>query len=514
MNRRFQILLLLAVSVLFCSEKYDTWLSPTPDQQIIDESIDDQLGMGRLFVPVMSVSEWEPLLRIYNTADRTVIDDYRPGTSIFLKPGKYTLLFGSSDDPLDKVQKHFTINQHQTTLIEPDWSGLIVSFINENMEFVRFGYEILHFDTEMSAGTKYSREESVYDDMNSTWILPPGKYKLVRQGEPFNTIVNFSTFELKPGELKEMTVVINDAEQFIGSGEIGILENMGARKKDWNNILNLKGSFTVYSHNKDDPEENTTDIIAQMKIDNKIIYDSKPYYLSLRQFLHEELTKTGTSESFRVSLDEFSLINTGIYYFTNIFGFFAELNFSTKIFSTNYYDIDRDILKIDRNDNTTFLTGFDKLRISDTFTPLHFEERFGLNFTFIKTSYSNLYLRTGLGFVQKLNDNVYALTSSTPTLYTFSEEEDQFEKGIIFTAGSDFNITNNITYISTANFFYNLDKDRNYNLKWDNDINFKLFRFVSLDYSFILIYDYDKSQDNYIIYDNRIAVELSYFINR
>lgn len=514
MNRKFQIIILLAASILICAEKYDTWLSATPRQQIIDESIDDQLGMGRLFVPVMSVSEWEPLLRIYNSADRTVIDDYRPGTSIFLKPGKYTLLFGSSDDPLDMVQKHFTINMHQTTIIEPDWSGLIVSFINDNMEFVRVGYETLHFDTGISVGTKYSREESAYDDMNSTWILPPGKYKLVKQGEPFNTIVNFTTFELKPGELKEMTVVINDAGQFMGSGEIGILENMGMKKKDWYDILNLKGSFTVYSHNKDDPEENTTDIIAQMKVDNKIIYDSKPYYLSLRQYLQEELTKTGTSESFRVSLDEFSLINTGIYYFTNIFGFFAELNFSTKIFSTNYYDIDRDVLTIDRNDNTTLFNGLNKFRTSETFTPIRFEERFGLNFTFIKTSYSNLYLRTGLGFVQTLNDNVYSLTSSTSSLYTFSEEEDRFEKGIIFTAGSDFNLTNNITYISTANFFYNLDKDRNYNLKWDNDINFRIFRFVSLDYSFILTYDYDKLKENYVIYDNRIAIELSYFINR
>src|SRR6056297_2799071 len=152
----YSILFLTLLSNVLCADKYDTWLSPPPGEQIIEESADDQLGMGRLFVPAMSFSEWEPYLRIYNSADRTVIDDYRPGKSIFLKPGRYTLLFGSSYNPLDKVKKHFTINQHQTTIIDPDWAGLVVNVLDsENNEFIRYGYEIMDLETGISIGTKY-----------------------------------------------------------------------------------------------------------------------------------------------------------------------------------------------------------------------------------------------------------------------------------------------------------------------------------------------------------------------
>jgi hypothetical protein len=508
----FTYLFLLAFTVLSKTGN-ETWISEPADVQLLDESADDQLGMGRLFVPAMTFSDWEPVLKIYNSEDTEVIEDLRTGKSVFLKPGKYTLLFGSSDDPLKLVQKRLDIFEHQTTLIEPDWSGLIVSVLNQNMEFVRYGYEIMHMDTGVSAGSRYSREESSFNDINYTWILPPGKYKVVRQGEPFNTITNFATFELKPGELTEMSIVINDLLQFTGAGELGVLENYNLGKKAWSNTLNLKGSVTFYSHNKDNEDENTTDIISQGKIDNKVIYDKKPYYLNLRQSLKEEWAKTEALEGFRISLDEFTLKNTGIYYFTNVFGIFSELNMSTKIFPANYFDINRPVLKIDRSGDSLYLGTLDKFKMSDPFTPLTTEEKFGLNFTFLKSSTSNLYLRTGFGFLQNFNSRVYTLLSSNELLYTFAESEDTFQKGLILSAGGDFHITGNITYNTVANFFYDLDPLTKYNLKWENDFIFKLFRYISIDYNFILIYDYsDEALSNYLVYDNRLALEFSYFI--
>ena len=508
------IIVFITVSLIYSRIEASSWISPPTYEQLLLEGKDDQLGMGRLFIPAMTVPEWEPSIRIYNIAEMSVIEDYRPGSSIFLKPGNYSLLFGSSSDPLDLIQKHFTVNLHQTTIIEPDWSALIVSVIDENMTYIRYGYEILHFDTGISAGIKYSRDESVFDDAHTTWILPPGKYKIVRQGEPFNTIINFSTFELKPGEVNEMTIVINEMLQFIGAGEIGILENLGRRRRDWKNRLNIKGSFTIYSHNRDGEDRASTDIISQLNIDNQVIYDSKPYYLSLRQRLREEWTKTGSDTGFRVSLDELKFINTGIYYFTNVFGVFGEVNLSTKIFSTSYYDISGTITRRDRSGETSVITDRDIFRTSEPFTPFELEERAGLNFTVLKTTRSNLYLRTGIGFVQTFNKGVYSLTSSSATNTTFTELDDRFEKGLIFSAGGDFQITKNITYTSNANLFYSLDAEKEYNLKWENDIMFKLFRYMSIDYNFTMTYDYNNYSDNYLVYDNRIALELSYFLHR
>ncbi|MFO7811013.1 MAG: hypothetical protein R6V47_06555 [Candidatus Delongbacteria bacterium] len=515
MKFTYCILFLTLLSNVLCAGKYDTWLSPPPGEQIIEESSDDQLGMGRLFVPAMSFSEWEPYLRIYNSADRTVIDDYRPGKSIFLKPGRYTLLFGSSDDPLDKVQKHFTINQHQTTIIEPDWAGLVVNVLDsENNEFIRYGYEIMDLETGISIGTKYSRDESSFDDTNSTWILPPAKYKLVKQGEPFNTIMNFTTFELKSGKLTDITVVVNDVGTMVGAGEIGILGNYDKTREAWRNVLNLKGSVTLNSYNDENDEENRTDISFMGTIDSKFIFDQKPYYLNFRQFLEEEFEKKDALEGFRVSKDELKFTNTAIYYFTDIFGLYADIGFETYLFSRNYYDITSDSISVISEEGSVMLYDRDKFKLSDSFTPIKTNESFGLNFTFIKSSSSNLYLRAGFGFQQNFNDNVYLLTSDK-IIPEFTEQEDKFIKGLSFEAGSDFQFSGNITYNSTASFFYNLDEERSYNFSWDNNIIFKIYRYVSIDYNLKLEYDYSKnSLSNYFIYDNSLALAFSYYLNR
>ncbi len=501
----------------FCAGAYKTWLSGAPEEQMATEGADDQLGYGRLFVPSMSLPEWEPGIKIYKSGEGIVVDGAAPGKSIFLKPGRYTALYGSSEDPIDLVQKHFTINEHQTTLLQPDWSGLIVSVINENMEYVRIGYEIMHLETGISAGSRYSREESSFNDMNYTWVLPPGKYKIVRQGEPFNTIVNFTTFELKKGELTEIVVVIDDLQRFIGSGELGLLENYSNSRNDWFDKLSLKGSVSLYSDNADGEGKNSTDIISQAKIDNRLIYDSKPYYLNFRQSLNEEFSKLEDTEGLRVSFDEMTLSNTGIYYFTDIFGVYGELGLKTKIFPDYNYDIPETAsVRIEHRDGSLeVLSGITEFKISEPISPINTSENVGLNFTFIKSSNSNLYLRTGFGFKQDFNENIFLNSLSTDSLYVFNEQEDLYSKGIILTAGADFNFPGNITYTSTADFFYNLDRSDNYLIEWKNDAAFKIFRYVYFDYSLNLTYDHiADSSSNYWKYDHKLAVEFSYYLNR
>ncbi|MCK4980051.1 MAG: hypothetical protein KAS62_06625, partial [Candidatus Delongbacteria bacterium] len=165
--KQIVLLLLTILAINVFSKQHDTWLSDPTEKQLISESKDDQLGFGRLFIPTMSKPEWEPTIKIYSS-ESMIYDDKTVGESIFLKPGKYTLVFGSSADSYDQIQKRFTIHEQQTTLIEPEWSGLLVNVINENLEKIRFGYEILHLSSGISVGTMYSREENDYEEVRST----------------------------------------------------------------------------------------------------------------------------------------------------------------------------------------------------------------------------------------------------------------------------------------------------------------------------------------------------------
>ncbi|MBU4486568.1 MAG: DUF481 domain-containing protein, partial [Candidatus Delongbacteria bacterium] len=355
--------------------------------------------------------------------------------------------------------------------------------------------------------------------------LPPGKYKIVKQGEPFNTLTNFTTFELKQGELTEMTIVINDLQQFIGSGELGLLEKMDDAKQAWHNYLNLKGSLSLFSDNKISEDNPSTKITFTGKIDNKLTYDANPYYLNFRQTLKEEWVKNDDYDYLNIGLDELKFTNTAIYYFTNVFGIYSEVDVETKIFDNNYYDINNNVLKIENNGDSLVLNNVENFKLSEPFSPLELQEEIGLNFTILRSASSNLYLRTGLGFIQTVNNNVYSLTDSdffyhfngdsASVKYEFTELENKNITGLIFTAGANFRFTNNLSYFSTLDFIYNLNENRDYNLEWENDLVFKIFKYLSIDYNFNITYDYEKnSVSNYIVYDHQLALEFSYYINR
>ncbi|MCK4980462.1 MAG: hypothetical protein KAS62_08700, partial [Candidatus Delongbacteria bacterium] len=338
---------------------------------------------------------------------------------------------------------------------------------------------------------------------------------------PFNTIQNFTTFELKEGELNKITVVINSLTNcFIGAGELDFLEENKSIQKNWNNYLYIKGSFTLNHNNKVDEIDPETDFTFTGKIDNKFVYDKNPYYFKFTQYLEEQWTKPAGFDNLRISSDELNLVNTAIYYFTNVFGLYSEIDIETKIFPGEYHDVDFDIndqvIMVTQEGDSTFNTNIDVQRISDSFTPISLKEEFGLNFSLIKSSSSNLYLRTGIGLFQNLNDNVFIkdIDNSTTTTHIFNESENKFLTGLILSAGADFHFLNNVTYYSKADFIYYLSDDKHYDLEWDNNIVFKLFKYISIDYNLNLKYNYMKgSALNYLIYDNKFALEFSYYLN-
>ncbi|MDA3886040.1 MAG: hypothetical protein PF638_10655 [Candidatus Delongbacteria bacterium] len=523
MPKRGSILIFFIIFILtfqLNAKQYDSWMADPMDTQLRTESLDDQLGYGRLFIPVMTKMEWEPTIKIYSE-DKLLYDDKMLGESIFLKPGKYTLLFGSSSEAEDHVQKHFTINEQQTTIIKPDWSGLLVNVINENLENIRFGYELIHFSNRVSVGTMYSRDENDYEKVMSTWILPPGKYKLIKMGEPFNTVQNFTTFELKEGELNKINIVISSlTNTFIGAGELKFLEDKKAIQKNWHNYLYLKGSFNLNHNNTQNELEPQTDLTFTGKVDNKFIYDKTPYYLRFTQYVEEQWTKPAGFDNLRISSDELSLVNTAIYYFTKVFGIYSEFVIDTEIFPKEYYSseltINDTIVMIDNSGNISIATNKDAQKISESFTPLSLKEELGFNFSLIKSSSSNLYIRTGIGLFQNLNDNVYTYNSPniTTDTFIFNELVSKYKTGLTFSAGLDIRFLNNVTYYSKADFTYYLSDDKNYDLEWDNNIVFKLFKYVSIDYNLNLRYNYAKGSDkNYLKYDNKFALEFSYYLN-
>ncbi len=496
-------------------------LSLEPDKsnfynQLLEESIDDDLSKGRVFIPYLTNPIWEPYYKIYHK-NKQIIEG-KTGNSIFLYPGDYRILFGSAQSSLDQYQQSITVEAEKTYFIEPQWGAVTIDIIDENREKIRTGYEIYNAKNAISLGTKYSKEDNDYDQSKSTWILLPGKYKFLKLGEPFNSLQNFFTFDLQKGEVKRLTIVLNSATyDIIGAGEIKTDQEMISKKSFWKNYLYLKGSFALNSNNQVNENDPETDFNFKGKIENRIKYDNYPYYLNFKQNINTSWIKSDENEKIRVTTDNLKLENTGIYYLTKLFGFYAEFNAQTKFFDNYYYFDDNKNIALVKNNNETILKeGVNKIKLSNSFHPLDFSEELGINFTLIKNQNANLYLRSGLGLFQKLHSETYTKSNSYLELNSikyekYLENKNENSTGYIFSLSADFQLMKDLSYNGEADFIYSLTKKEDYDFFMYNSFSYKIFKYLSIEYNLNLNYT---SQNAYLVYDNQLSLEFIYYFER
>lgn len=502
--------LLFLCALPVAASRYDTWIAPDPRTQLIEEGLDDHMGRGRLFVPVMSRTNWEPRYSIF-TLEHKETKNLEMGKSVFLEPGKYQVVLGSAKREEDKIRHFIEIKEQETLILEPDWGALLVKIINESREGIRLGYEIFPHNSDQSIGVQYSKAESEYDVERSTWILKPGKYKLVKQGEPHNTIFNFVTFELRKSELKQITIVVDSQTlQFRGGGELEETKFTARTRGNWRNFLYLRGSFSFGGNNQLGQDQPDTSISFQGKLDNTLRFDKKPYYLNLKQKLYIEFTKHQDTD-FRVSQDEFALNNTGIYYFTDVFGIYAELDLGNKLFPGDvFFEGEKTVEKVRLDGSTTIMSNQASLRVSPSLFPLTLQEELGFNFSLLRRPNSKFYIRTGLGFVQNYNQDVYTKTSENGTI-VFQEQGNNFTTGYVLSLEGDFQFSDLILN-SDASFLYSLNKQQNqFEFRWENSLTLRVLKYISIELSLTFNYQDEKK---YLVYSHQLALSFSYFFSQ
>jgi len=490
-----------------CSdEAYQTWSAPEPIQQLEEEGVDDQLGMARIFVPAMSDPQREPEYTIYQ--DNVVVRERCPvGKSIFVDPGTYVLEIGSGLLEEHKIHIDVTVQAGQTRLINPTWGGLIIIIIDQNRNYLREPYEIYDInDYNNSFGVKYSAEQDKPGEKQETWLLKPGVYKIIKYGESPKTFTNFATIRVLQGTLEEMTIVINSStSDFIGAG---ILPEM--KESDqihaWKSYTSIKGSGLLSSDNFANKDESTTNITLSAKLDNEFKYDAFPHYFSTRQNLNLGLTKE-QDKDFRIYSNSLQVQPTYIHYFIKSFGVYGRLRLESNVFPTQFYfDTTQDtIYKYDSDGNLIeTIKNVEKVQITPMLYPLSLEEGVGFNFTVFNTNTSNLYVKTGLGFSQNINTNVFEQDALEPEV--FRELESVSLSGFEGTVSGDFRIANNVNYVFEFYTLYPFEKSRKQVFRFDNTVSVRISSIVSLDYSLTIKEDETKTWTQV---DHNISLDLT-----
>lgn len=485
--------------------KWHTWDAPSPKIQLNREGKDDVKGLGRLFLPVMTAPDYEPIIIVSSMTD-SIIRISKMGASIWLRPGKYKVAFGSGT--LDQVNKKIVeIRAEDTTIIEPDWSCLVVKIIDETRSSIREAYEIYSIPDNEYFGVGYGVEEQLGEHVQ-TWILKPGLYKIIKLGEHVNTYFNFSTVRLLPGELTHFTIVVNsETKAYMGAG---ILE-VGQKKRtvrNWSLFSTLYGSFTLNSSNDvtTKKEETSMNYIAQF--DYNIMYNTPRHFFSSRGLLEEGWNMQKKQVNFRNNLDRLQLKNIYIFYFINQLGLYGRLFMETNLVSkVEYYDTPRNITKFDKNNNPV-AKKYDvrQLSLSPSISPMELKEGFGINLILIKSMRANLNIRAGMGWHQIINRNLYTQTSDS----TFREKGSSFTRGPEASLVGNARISRNMLLSYELEVYYPDGKGERIDYEFENIFNLKLSKNVSLDYT--LRFRSKKSLSDYLLTDHIVLLRYSFFL--
>jgi len=247
-------------------------------------------------------------------------------------------------------------------------------------------------------------------------------------------------------------------------------------------------------------------------LDNRLIYDNFPIHYSLKNLTELGTTKYPDSD-FRISSDDMDLKNTFIYYFWEKLGLYARVDMNSHFFKENYYSSDKfDFIKQDAGGNMVEQgQNVDEVEIKSHFFPLVLKEGLGINLRLLSHAKASLYLRTGFGMRQDINNDVFNY-SHTDSLNNrvYLEEESVYKEGTEISVVGNFQLPLNLNYSTNADFLFPFEKGEKNSMEWENVFNMKLFKYISLDYKIKL--RNKQVEDDYIISEHTLFLRVTYIL--
>ena len=486
----------------------------------ISEEEEISSGKGLLLLPAITRTDNEPHYKI--------IDKYgyeqsgKMGTAIPLLEGIYSIQYGSGKANQLMEQDNIKVVPRYKTIIEPDWGCLIVDIIDEKRNFTKVRYEVFDLEDGESFGSEFPAEEEV-GEQEKVWVLKSGIYKVTVNNEPFNTYRDFTTVYVEKGKVQKLTIVMKTDEEDnpTNMAGAGVLEESFLEAS----LANLKFSSAIHcnvninSNNEVDKDNPETTITFNTQLENYLIYDQDPLHYTMKNLIEVGTSKT-TDTDFRLAADDFDLKNTFIYYFLKDVGFYSRFDVNSHFFPEKSYNSDKFYYtKIDKDNNVADSVFSDEIEIKSSLFPLVLKEGIGINYRILNFSRANLSLRAGFGIRQDINNDFYQLASESTWFdsqeiehRTYNEMESESKTGTEVSLVGSFQLPFNLTYSTNADFLFPFSKDDDYSMEWENVINLKLFKYISLDYKLKLENKIPETGDEYIVEKHSLFLRVTYFL--
>ncbi len=389
----------------------DTWDAPDPMMQIEREALVIPWGTGTAFLPAMTDPDYEPPYSIYRKG--TMLQVQRTGHSAVLEPGEYELRWGSGD-LTQRMRRSLHVERGHVTVVEPDWSALVIEVIDETRTTVGYSYEVVRLPDYASFGVGRSAEEAL-GERQLTWVLPPGLYKILPVGEDYSAIVNFATVRLLPGELTRLSVVIDIVSRsFLGAGTLALSRSQRGRAS---RTYAAGHANLLFDHQNGGAEGvSRQDLSFSGTAELRHAYEGESYTLNIRGLGEEGLSRV-PELGWRIITDRFLARGVAVRKLRHRVGLYARLLLENKLFPGRVYlDDPAEYIKIDRDLRPVDHGRSDEIEISPSGLPLTLQEGVGVNLIALKSERSSLFLRTGYGFRQTINRSVFSAEENTQAL--------------------------------------------------------------------------------------------------
>lgn len=366
-----------------------TWDAPGLAEQLSADETFVPMGKGGIFVPRVTASQNEPDIDILDSAQKTIVSG-PSGHTYGVEPGRYSVLLGSGGHN-QRIVRRVTVEEGRTVPIVPDWAGLTIETVDSIATPFRGEYELVRIDEFEPFGRGFGANPDL-GEVVKTWILKPGIYKILGVGQGYNSLINFVTVMLIPGELTKVLLVQGGTDfRILGGGTVEVAPH-NKISSHWKYGANIGGSVNFNSKLDRIAKDSTMNTTLGLLTTFWLNYEHPPYEWQTRIRLDEGLNLSGQDVADLITnADDFLFNSLFIWRFLPWLGPYGLAEMRTSFFPQ----------QIVRSEPNKY---FCPLKSDST---LSIPQRFDSSNTFsIKPSFSPLLLDVGVG----ANADVFSFT--------------------------------------------------------------------------------------------------------
>jgi len=460
------------------------WTAPSLEEQLNQDETFIGMGQGAIFIPYFTESRLEPdykAIKIDSLSKENIGREWigKSGFRLPVPYGDYKVIIGSGTGD-KKMEYQVKVDEGKTTLIPPDWGGLVINTINEDGEFISESYEIFALSNGESYGKGFGLSQERLNDV-TTWILPPRLYRISRSGENASSILNYITVQVNPGELNHIELVFEESTGRLIAGGVHKMRINASKNSHWTYGLRLGGSasYTTLTTKKKQKSD-AWNVLGDMRLRTiynhpKLFWLTELYTRQNMQWLDEEQKES----QWNVAQDLLQFQSSVVYRFFEWIGLYTRANAKTNIFPEYYYT-DSTTRRAVRAD--TIESNERKIRINSSFDPLRIGEGVGLNLRPIVSNTIDISAQTGLAARQTIRRNLLIPTNNAKTRF-ITATDNIYEYGWENSLNISFSFLRVVTLDLIGEVFFPNAKISNYRIdELSSDLRFALTRFLEVSY--------------------------------